>query len=148
MKPVHVALQPSRQLAWLLVLMGCSMCTVAVLLPIPLWSRVLAGIAVAGAVLYHLARDAALRLPWSVLALEVGAGESLRVLGRGEGWSDAEVLGSSFVTPWLCVINVRLPGRFWTRTVVLLPDSAQAEPFRRLRVWLKWGMPQQKRHAG
>lgn len=51
----------------------------------------------------------------------------------------ARVLGSTFVSPLLTVVNLRLEsGR--RRSLVLAPDSADADDFRQLRVWLKHGL--------
>lgn len=52
---------------------------------------------------------------------------------------EARVLGSTFVSPLLTVVNLRLEsGR--RRSLVLAPDSAEADDLRRLRVWLKHGL--------
>jgi toxin CptA len=48
-------------------------------------------------------------------------------------------LRDSLVTPYLTVLNVLPQGARFSRSVVILPDSLDAESFRQLRVWLKWG---------
>jgi len=45
----------------------------------------------------------------------------------------------SLVTPFITVLNVLPQGARLARSVVILPDSLDAESFRQLRVWLKWG---------
>ncbi len=70
----------------------------------------------------------------------------LRVAGDGrlqcpdaEGvWADVEVLGDSLVTPVLVVLRYRSPADRSVRSLVLLPDSADADALRRLRVSLRW----------
>lgn len=70
----------------------------------------------------------------------------LRVAGDGrlqcpdaEGeWADVEVLGDSLVTPALVVLRYRMPVHRAVRSLVLLPDSADADALRRLRVSLRW----------
>jgi toxin CptA len=52
-------------------------------------------------------------------------------------WRDAEILGDSFVSTALIVMRLRTADRH-VLTVVLLPDSADAESLRRLRVSLRW----------
>ncbi len=52
-------------------------------------------------------------------------------------WSDVEVLGDSFVSPLLIVLRYRVGGGP-ARRLVLLPDSADADALRRLRVSLRW----------
>ncbi len=58
------------------------------------------------------------------------------------GWSlytakgvirDASLLSSSFVRPWLTVLNFSV-GRFGRRSIILVPDAVDAEALRRLRV--------------
>lgn len=88
---------------------------------------------------YHIARDALLRMPWSIAAIEVSSEGVMRILSRSGDWTDAGVLGSSFVTPWLTVLNLRLPERRFARHVVVLPDGVNADAYRGLRVWLRWG---------
>lgn len=52
-------------------------------------------------------------------------------------WFDVEVLGDSFVSPLLIVLRYRVGGGPAKR-LVLLPDSADADALRRLRVSLRW----------
>ncbi len=56
-----------------------------------------------------------------------------------EEWLETKVLSSSLVLPYLTVLNLKVPNRRWSFNVLVLPDSVDAESFRRLRVWLKWG---------
>jgi len=51
------------------------------------------------------------------------------------------VLGSSYVSGWLTVLNLQTSDGRKCRSVVILPDAADMEPCRRLRVWLRWGIP-------
>jgi toxin CptA len=87
--------------------------------------------------LWHTARQqgwlqqpAAIRcLTWQAdgdWLLETGAGETLA----------AQLLPSSYVHPWLVVLNLRLEDRRWPRSLVLLRDSLDETTFRRLRVRL------------
>jgi toxin CptA len=70
---------------------------------------------------------------------------SLRLLGNGSlecqladdgEFRAAELLPGNTVHPWLTVIRLSVDMK--PVTVVVLPDSATAEEFRRLRVWLRW----------
>lgn len=126
-------------LAALLGAAGMGACGLAAMLPIPLWGKTVFGAVVLFCTFYHIARDALLRMPWSITALEVSSKGSLRYLPRAGDWIEAEVLGDSFVTPWLTVLNLRLPERRFARHVVVLPDAVDAEAYRGLRVWLRWG---------
>ncbi len=74
----------------------------------------------------------------AVLSLKITR-DGLQVETRSGGWLRAEILGSSFVTPWLTVLNLRFPHCRLPVNVVLLPDMLGPDDFRRVRVWLKWG---------
>ena len=81
--------------------------------------------------------DALLRLPSSVQAFhleEDGSGHWRDCAGREHRVRGAR---ASWVSAGVVVLGLRT-GRWRTRWVVLLPDSAAAESLRRLRVWLKW----------
>ena len=73
--------------------------------------------------------------------LEVGEGGHVSLRELSGSWHEARVLKSSFVAPWLTVLNLRMvrPRRY--RHVVILPDSVAPEDFRRLRVLLRWAPP-------
>lgn len=139
MKPIHADLRPSRMLAVLLGAAGVGACALVAILPVPLWGKLVVGVVVMLCTFYHIARDALLRMPWSITALEVSSKDGLRCLPRAGDWTDIEVRGDSFVTPWLTVLNLRLSERRFARHVILLPDSVDAEAYRWLRVWLRWG---------
>ncbi|MFO1290082.1 MAG: protein YgfX [Nitrosomonas sp.] len=48
------------------------------------------------------------------------------------------IQGSSFVTPYLTVLSLKSNQSFFDRSIVIFPDSINAEQFRQLRVWLRW----------
>ncbi|MGB9128819.1 MAG: protein YgfX [Thiobacillus sp.] len=68
--------------------------------------------------------------------LRVAADGRLQCLDEAMEWRDAAVLGDSFVSTGLIVLRYRMAGK--VRTLTLLPDSAEAEDLRRLRVSLRW----------
>ena len=138
-KPLHVALRPSRMLGLLLGVACVSVVVLIALLPLPVWGKVLGVLVVTLATTYSYNQYAGLRLLRSITALEVGSKGELRCFTRAHDWRNAEVLGSSFVTPWLTVLNMRLPDQLLAQHVVLLPDTLESDAFRRLRVWLRWG---------
>ena len=76
--------------------------------------------------------------PDSALALEVSSDHQFSMQTRASGWSEYDVLGTTYVTPYLTVLNLRGHGERGARHVTLLPDSLHAEDFRKLRVWLRW----------
>ncbi len=138
-KPLHVSLRPSRLLAMLLGFATVGSIFLVMLLPLPLWLRLPLALMTICATLYPILRDALLRLPRSIMALEVSVSSQLRCMVRSGDWHEVQVLGSSYVTPWLTVLNLKVEGSRLVRHVVLLPDTAEEAMLRRLRVWLKWG---------
>lgn len=87
---------------------------------------------------YYLYRDAWLLLPSSHVAIQL-EGNNIVLATRGEGELTGQVLRDSVVTRLLTVLNVSIPGRKSTRSVVIFPDSLDQERLRELRVLLKWG---------
>jgi toxin CptA len=82
-----------------------------------------------------------LKAKHSALAIEVKDQQTAAILGRDHVWRDARILGTSYVTPALTVLNVRVEGERLPRHVVLVPDNIQEQEFRRLRVLLRWRRP-------
>ncbi len=70
--------------------------------------------------------------------LETRAGEV--IAGR--------VRASTLVHPWLLVLRVAPEGGGRERAVVLLPDSADGDSLRALRVVLRWGSAPQPAQEG
>lgn len=139
LKPIRLALQPSRQLALALTGAGIAACGAIISLPLSGWQQLGAIALIAAATLYHVLRDALLRIPHAIIAIEVGSQGEFRFQARNGGWLEATVRGDSFVTPWLIVLNLRVEDERLTRRALLLSDSGDTEMLRRLRVWLRWG---------
>ncbi len=62
--------------------------------------------------------------------VEAWRADGLRLAGR--------LAPGSFVAPWLVVVRWRPEGARLARTILVAPDAVAAEPFRRLRVLLRW----------
>ena len=99
---------------------------------------------------FYLRRHALLRSPNSVSSLEV-TDEMVCRLNTREGDRIAyTLLGSSFVAPYLTVLDLkplktdkrdksrRRLNKHFSRSVVILPDGINPEEFRQLRVLLRW----------
>lgn len=113
-------------------------CTTLAILPVALWVR-LAGIsAIAMVAAYHIL-DVMQRLSRSCLSLSLDTKGEWQLVTRDGNRYDATILASSFVTPYLAVLNCSLTGRWLQYHIVILPDAVDEEAFRRLRVWLRWG---------
>jgi toxin CptA len=139
LKPIRLVLRPSLQLAAVLAFAGIGASAAIAALPMPAWQRLGLVAIVSAMCLYHIARDACLRMPRSIIALEVTSEGTCRCQSRAGDWLDVEVHGNSFVTPWLTVLNLVEPGKRGARQAILLSDSGDPDMFRQLRVWLRWG---------
>ena len=133
-----VHLKPSRHLA---VILGIAhVATAGLLWPLALPAAVkMAGAAVlAISLAFYLRHYALLRSPGAVISFEL-SDEMVCTLEtrRGERMV-CELLGSSFVAPYLTVLNLKPAEGFFTRSVVILADAIDAEEFRQLRVLLRW----------
>jgi len=76
----------------------------------------------------------------TVTALELHAEGRAAWRDRDGNWHECRLRRDNFVSVPLIVIGLAQskPNRRW---IVLLPDSAPADELRRLRVWLRWGVP-------
>jgi toxin CptA len=108
------------------------------LLPLALWLKLLVGLAVAASLAFYGARDGWRVLGQSVVAVRLRSDCRCEIETRRGPWREARLLGSSYVSPYLSVLNLRLDGHVLARHVVILPDAVDGEGFRRLRVLLKW----------
>lgn len=108
------------------------------IVPIPVVGKAVFTLAVAVSLIFFMARDAALHAAHSIVALELRDTGGIAFQTRRGDWVDSEVLGSSYVSPRLTIVNLRPQGRWKTRRVILMPDNVDPRDFRRLRMWLRW----------
>jgi toxin CptA len=130
-------LQPS--IYFTIALVASHGVALAVLAPLalPLWSRTLLASLVLVSLLYHIWHDAWLLALSSnkTLLLE---GDMILLVARNGDQVSARVLADSLVTSFITVLNVLPQGSYLARSVIILPDSLDAESFRQLRVRLRW----------
>ena len=108
------------------------------LVPIPVVGKALFTLVIALSLVYFMARDAALHAPRSIVALELGEQGEIACQTRNGAWLDCELLGSSYVSPGMTVVNLRPRGWNGYRRVILVPDNVDPDDFRRVRAWLRW----------
>ncbi len=102
------------------------------------------GIKLAGVVImvmsliYYLRHDALLSASTAVVAFELSDTMQCTLETRSGKSIICTILVSTFVAPYLTVVNLQPLDQFFARSVVILPDSIDAEEFRRLRVLLRW----------
>lgn len=133
---LRIGIDPSPLLAVLLVIVHL-IAGACVLIFLPAWwAAAILTAALCASLVFHLRRDA-LRLSGdAVIEVTLRDRGRCRLLTRGGAVLEGTVAGSSFVSGWFTVVNVRLDGKL--RSVAVMPDSAPAEERRRLRVWLRY----------
>ncbi len=85
-----------------------------------------------------LCRYAWLVSPRSFVLLELSDTLEIEAGERSGRHIAGTVLGTTFVAPWLIVINFKVEGHQLPHTAVILPDAVDQDSFRALRVWLRW----------
>ena len=91
-----------------------------------------------GSLVFHLRRHAWLADTRSVVAIDLSDRLECEAEERNGRRIAGSVLGTSFVAPWLVVINLKVERRLFARAIVVMPDAVDRETFRALRVWLRW----------
>ncbi|MEW5708977.1 protein YgfX [Pelomicrobium sp. G1] len=135
----EVSLRPSAALA--LVLSAGHGTAAATLFPLdlPAAAKVLLGLALLVSAVASVARHAWLWGSRAWVRLRVGSDLGAELETRAGKRIAGRVLPSTLVHPWLLVVRVAPEGGGRERAVVLLPDSADADGLRALRVVLRWG---------
>jgi toxin CptA len=135
---LSVRVGPSRRLGWLLLGAHAAAVVLSWVPPIAWWlslglsAGVLASLPFS--LRYHASRTALGALTGIVLRPDGSAAVGNR---RGR-WSEVRILGSSFVSPTLTILNLAVTGVPLPRSLVVAPDALTPEEYRRLRVWLRW----------
>ena len=135
---LHISLNPSRLLAAILITAHAGAIGLILNVELPQWVKFAAAVGLVIQCIIVVYRDALLRGAKPIIALEVTSDHGINIQTRRGGWQECKVLGSTYVTPFLTIMNLRLSGERMARHVTLLPDSLDRDEFRRLRVWLKW----------
>ena len=131
-------LEPSVRLA--VVLSFAHFAAIGMLWPLalPMAVKLMGTILFVVSLIFYLRSYALLRSPRSIVAFELSEEMACTLeTQRGEHIT-CTLLGSSFVAPYLTVLNLKPSGGFFTRSVVILADGMDAEQFRQLRVLLRW----------
>lgn len=131
-------LQPSRYLAAMLITAHGATLVALLPLALPGWAKAALASLMLLSLMHHLRRDAWLSTPSAGVALMLEC-DRVVLTTRGGEQLTGQILHDSLVTPFITVLNILPQGAHLARSVVILPDSLDAESFRQLRVWLKWG---------
>ncbi len=127
----EIELKPSRWLGLLLTGIFVLALVAVYRAALPGGLQLVLGMAVAGLSVWGWWRAVPLA------SLRIAAEGQLQYRDDGGEWCDTDVLGDSFVSTALIVLRYRTADGH-LRTLTLLPDSAEADDLRRLRVSLRW----------
>jgi hypothetical protein len=134
----RIAVGPSRLLALALVAVhGAAAGVLGLVSPSPSW-WVPAGGLIGISLAWLLLKDALLRAPGSIVALELRGDGAITAVTRDGGREECFLLRSTYVSPQVTVVRLRLRGRGRARSLIVLRDNVDPGQFRRLRTWLKW----------
>ncbi len=144
MKPIRLDFKPSKILT--LIIGVICIGAIAILIPLVLnWQiKLLLGFAILSASLYAICQHGLLILPWSCVALNVNSDNILTLMLANGRQLPATLCRDSVVNPYLTVMHCKVQDapillRWFSRHLVLLPDMLDADGYRQLRVWLRWG---------
>lgn len=138
MPSLTVRLQPSKRLAW--VLTAAHFLAMGILWPLDLTliTKFAILILLIISLIYSIRHHALLNTKNAIVAFELTDAMQCKFETRSGQSIICYILGSTFVTPHLVVLNLQPLGHFLTRSIVILPDGIDAEIFRQLRVLLRW----------
>jgi toxin CptA len=117
---------------------GAAMATILPL-DVPIAAKVVLAVLIVASVAHAIWHNALLRSPRAFTVLELCETGEVTVQTRNGEWHDAQILGTSYVSPTLSAIGLRLAHACRTRHIIFVPDNCDPEQFRRLRVYLRWG---------
>lgn len=136
---LKISLKPSRRLALLLCVAHAAAAGAVLAIDLPIWLKLSLGLLIGASCGVYLYATALLRSGGAIVGLEIRDDDALSIQTRRGEWREGRLLGSTFVSPYLTILNIGTEGRFLARHVVIMPDGVDAEDFRRLRVRLRWG---------
>jgi toxin CptA len=114
---------------------------------VPLWLQTVITLAIAVNLVYYVSRHAVLRTSQAIVSLEVTDDGRIAFQTHGGNWHECRLLGSSYVSPSLTILNLEVSVTRRVRHVVLISDNIEPGEFRRLRTWLRWAAQPDARHG-
>ncbi len=144
MKPIQLDFKPSIVLTLIICAIGLG-AVLILILPALVWQiKLILGVVISSAVIYSICQYGLLLLPWSCLALNISSSNQVQLVYRNGQVLSVAVCRDSVVMPYMTVVNCKvqdasLLARLFVPHLVILPDMLDAEDYRQLRVWLRWG---------
>ncbi len=142
MKPITLALKPSKRLSLLFTgITSLAIISVA-LIPLTLLLKISLAILILASYLYAMARHALLLLPTSIHQVHITTKGQCLMLTKEQVQmlhepDEIKLLAESVVQPYLTTMLYQ-KNRWLKQVVMITPDNTDAEAYRALRVWLLW----------
>lgn len=135
----HYKLHPSRYLSLFISIICLLSLGVAYILPLGILVYSILNLFILAVGVFAFFSKARLNLTDSCVAFRLEGGEGISLILRDGRHQVGKLVAGGIILPFMVLIDVRFEhgGR---RSLVLLNDSMDVESFRRLRVWLKWGV--------
>ncbi len=128
----------SYQLGIILILAHLIAAGLLWLLTLSWYIQVIMNAILLSSLIFYLRQDVLLTTDNAVIAFTLSDEMICTVITRCGKSLTCNVMDSTFVAPYLTVLNVKPVGNLFACSVVILSDSLNTEEFRQLRVWLRW----------
>lgn len=133
---VDIHIGRSKMLGGALIVVHAGAVVLLGVTTLPFWAQLLIAASVLVSVWHAFSRYVILRGADAITGLHCDGTNQWRVRFRAGHSAPATILPSSYVHPWLVVLNLRINKRGRCRSSILLRDNIDAQAFRRLRVRL------------
>jgi toxin CptA len=137
---IDVAIGPSRILGAILISMHAAAIASLGIVPVALWLRISAGLLLLMSAALMVRRHAYLQGPRACSRIRISSDGDCRLELAGDRIAAGRLQAGWFASPLLVVARVRCLGERLARNIVLLPDSADADTLRRLRIFLRFAI--------
>lgn len=137
---IDVPLRASPWLALLLAAGHAAAIAAIALLPIPWWLRAAGCAFLLASAVATIYRRALLKGSGACVRLRLMRDGSCQLHLVDQRVIRAKLCRGWFVSPQLVVLRLACPGERYSRGIALLPDSADADDLRRLRIFLRFAI--------
>ena len=137
-KSLLVRLKPSLTLTCLLILVHGIAAILVSLLTLTPGIKLVVTVLLIGSFIFYVRKDAQLISRNAVVKIEPFGKSGCYLTTRSGSRMACQISGDTFVASYLTVLILKQEMKLLPLSVVILPDSADPEEFRQLRIWLRW----------
>ena len=157
MKPIYINFKPSKILNTLLILACMGSVSLLILVEFSNVLKLVLVVLIVSCTAYNTIKKALLLMPWSFIGLHINIKNEWLLQCKNGRNVKVIIRETTVVTPYLTILNFDFcPASFMTdasdnsgktkmqryllsNSLVILPDSIDAENYRQLRMRLRWG---------